>query len=207
MGNNDTAPTTDEDVMPDTAQNTVQDEVPVSDTPNNAPPAPDVAANGSAQANTATSANIPQELIALRQEAEKNLQGWQRALADFQNYKRRAEREQQDAHKKAAFDTLMKFVPMFDDFERALANVPEELQGNPWLNGVSLIQNKFNKLLEELGVSVIDPVGQPFDPSQHEAVGRDESAEAESGTVTAVLQKGYSAGDRVLRPALVRVAG
>jgi len=148
-----------------------------------------------------------QEIQALRNEVEKNLQGWQRTLADFQNYKRRVEREQKDMHQKTTLDTLVKVLPMFDDFERALANVPPELQGNPWMNGVSLILNKFQKLLDEADVIVIDPVGESFDPSQHEAVGRDEESDLPSGTVTATLQKGYLSGERVLRPALVKVAG
>ncbi|MBC7869264.1 MAG: nucleotide exchange factor GrpE [Chitinophagaceae bacterium] len=148
-----------------------------------------------------------QEIQALKDEVEKNLQGWQRTLADFQNYKRRVEREQKDLHQKTTLDTLVKVLPMFDDFERALANVPPELEGNPWMNGVSLILNKFLKLLDESEVTIIDPVGQQFDPSQHEAVGRDEDSDFPSGTVTATLQKGYLSGERVLRPALVKVAG
>lgn len=145
-------------------------------------------------------------MFALKQEIEKNRAGWQRALADFQNYKRRTERELTESRQRAAHDTLRGVLPVIDDFERALANVPEDLQGNPWMNGVELILKKLNKLLEEHEVAPIDPVGQPFDPNQHEAIGVGESDEVESGHVMETLQKGYIANGRVLRPALVRVA-
>lgn len=139
-------------------------------------------------------------------EAEKNLQGWQRTLAEFQNYKRRVERESREIRQRTALDTLVKVLPIIDDFERALASLPDDLKDNPWINGVTLIQSKFQKLLDEYAVTVIDPVGEMFDPNQHEAVGRDDDADVESGHVSATLQKGYQCGDRVLRPALVRVA-
>lgn len=139
-------------------------------------------------------------------EAEKNLQGWQRTLAEFQNYKRRVERESKEIRQKTALDTLVKMLPIIDDFERALASLPDDMKDNPWINGVTLIQSKFQKLLEEYEVSIIDPVGELFDPNQHEAVGRDDDTDVESGHVSATLQKGYQCGERVLRPALVRVA-
>lgn len=146
-------------------------------------------------------------IIALKEEAEKNRAGWQRALADFQNYKRRTEREIASSHQRATLDTLTRVLPVIDDFERALANVPDDLQGHSWMNGVELILNKLAKLLDEHNVTVIDPVGEVFDPTRHEAIGMDESDEIESGHVTVTLQKGYEAEGRILRPALVRVAG
>ncbi len=90
--------------------------------------------------------------------------------------------------------------------ERAFAHIPADLQGNAWVDGVIGIHRKFQKLVDELGITVIDPVGQPFDPNQHEAVGTEDSSEIESGHVTATLQKGYARGERILRSALVRVA-
>lgn len=145
-------------------------------------------------------------ITALREEAEKNRAGWQRALADFQNYKRRTERELADSRQRAALDTLTSVLPVIDDFERALDNVPEDLQGHSWMNGVELILNKLAKLLEEHNVDVIDPVGEAFDPNRHEAIGMEHSDEIESGHVTTTLQKGYESNGRILRPALVRVA-
>ena len=146
------------------------------------------------------------ELEVLRVEATKNLEGWQRTLAEFQNYKRRVEREQKDIRQKVALDILADLLPILDDFERAMNNLPDELHGNPWINGVRLMPAKFNKLLDNYEVTAIDPKGEEFDPTLHQAIGMDDSDEYESGHVIDTLQKGYICGDIVLRPALVRVA-
>jgi molecular chaperone GrpE len=147
------------------------------------------------------------QLEALKQEAQTNLEGWQRARADFTNYKKRMERELSESREKTALDTLVKILPIVDDFERAVQNIPADLSQNPWVSGTALILKKFEKLLDEYQVTIIDPVGQPFDPHQHEAVGMDDPVEGiASGHVTVTLQKGYISGERVLRPALVRVA-
>lgn len=146
------------------------------------------------------------ELDELKKQVIVNMEGWQRARAEFANYKKRAEREKQEGLQRGALDAITKLLPIIDDFERAMENVPEDLQDNPWVNGTSMILQKFNKLLEDYDVVVIDPVGEPFDPRQHEGIGMEDSDEHESGYVTMTLQKGYSSGDRILRPALVRVA-
>jgi molecular chaperone GrpE len=142
----------------------------------------------------------------LKAQLEEYLAGWQRTRAEFANYKKRTDKELGESRQRGSLDTLAKVLPIVDDFERAMSNIPGELQGNPWMNGVSLLLKKFEKLLSEHEVTVIDPVGQPFDPSRHEAIGMDDSDTVESGHVTVTLQKGYISGDKVLRPALVRVA-
>ncbi len=137
------------------------------------------------------------------------LTGWQRERADFANYKRRAEKEQYDAKTRGAQDAALKFIPLIDDFERAMANIPAELKDNPWFGGITLMLNKFDKALVELHIDKIDPIGQPFNAHQHEAIGIDPEAESRgiaSGHVSETLQKGYISGERVLRSALVRVA-
>lgn len=147
-----------------------------------------------------------EQLKAAQAQAQSYLEGWQRERADFANYKRRMETQLKDSAANARIDVLLNLLPIVDDFELAMSSVPEELQGNSWLNGIQLVQRKFQKLLEEHNVTGIDPVGQPFDPSRHEALMMDDGAEVESGTVTATLQKGYLHGEKVLRPARVRVA-
>lgn len=142
----------------------------------------------------------------LKRQAQENLEGWQRSRAEFTNLKRRTEREFSEIRERAALDTLTKLLPIIDDFERAIDNIPEEIQENSWVSGTSLILKKFEKLLEEYRVEAINPVGESFDPHFHEAVGMDDTDEYESGIVTTTLQKGYKSGERVLRPALVRVA-
>lgn len=137
---------------------------------------------------------------------EEYLAGWQRTRAEFANYKKRVEREMSESRQKGALEALTRVLPIIDDFERAVENIPADLADNPWMGGITLLLKKFEKLLNEHDVTVMDPVGQPFDPGRHEAIGMDESDTIESGHVTATLQKGYISGDKVLRPALVRVA-
>lgn len=142
-----------------------------------------------------------------QQESQRNLEGWQRTLAEFQNYKKRVERDLSDSHLRAKHDTLARLLPIIDDFERAMLNIPDTIRENPWSEGITLVQRKLLKLLEENDVVAVDPVGELFDPNIHEAIGTDNDTEIESGHITVTLQKGYKAGDRILRPALVRIAG
>ncbi len=142
----------------------------------------------------------------LKAEAEKNFAGWQRTLAEFQNYRRRVEREQEDMRQRIALDTIAKILPVLDDLERALASMPEEQHESPWVSGVSLISGKFNRLFEEYNITPLDPVGEEFDPNLHQAISREDSDKYDSGVVMETLQKGYISGETLVRPALVRVA-
>ena len=144
------------------------------------------------------------DIQALQAQLHEYLEGWQRARAEFANYKRRIERELQENHEMALGMAFKHLLPIVDDFDRALASVPAELADNPWVSGVSMVQRKLIKMLEDNGVAAFDPVGEP---NRHEAVGtEDASDDIPSGQITATLQRGYALGERVLRPALVRVA-
>jgi molecular chaperone GrpE len=187
----DTTNTVNEDTAsPDTAPDTPVESVETQ--PNDAP-------SDSSGAPAA-------EVAALEKKAKEYMDGWMRERADFSNYKKRVETQLRDSAQNAAVEALVTLLPVIDDFERAMANVPPELSGNPWLNGVSMIQRKFQKMLDDQGVTILDPVGDVFDPSRHEAVGMEDSDQVESGHVAVTLQKGYLHGERVLRPALVKVA-
>ena|ERR1041385_4706680 len=146
------------------------------------------------------------QLTEAKAKAAEYLDGWQRARADFVNYKKRSEQERADAYQTAAADTLRKVLPVIDDFDRALANVPIDKADDEVIKGFNLIHRKLVTLLENSGIKVINPVGEMFNPAFHEAIGQDESSDVPSGHITTVLQKGYVYGDKVLRPALVRVA-
>ena len=139
-------------------------------------------------------------------QAEEYLAGWQRARAELINYKKRVERDQSQIYQEAAGRILKKYLEIVDDFELALKTKPSEGEGAKWAEGIDLIYQKLLKILESEGVKPIDPQGEQFDPNLHEAVTSEESDEFESGQVIEVLRKGYMLGDRVLRPALVRVA-
>ncbi|NLX09024.1 MAG: nucleotide exchange factor GrpE [Chloroflexi bacterium] len=138
--------------------------------------------------------------------AQEYLDSLQRERAAFQNYKRRVERERDDQRQQLTGSVLARFLPVLDDFYRAMEAVPAD-QCDQWYEGVLLIQRKLERVLQDEGVSEIEALGLEFDPNFHEAVGVDEGVEAESGTITQVLLRGYKHGDRVLRPAMVRVAG
>ncbi len=156
-------------------------------------------------------AALQADLEAERKRADASTLGWQRERADFSNYRKRSERDLLTMRFNAKVDTLRTLLPVLDDFERATENLPadpdasEELQA--WLDGVQAIHRKLLKTLSDAGVQTLDPVGETFDPTRHEALGQDSDTDMESGLVSATLQKGYICGDRVLRPALVRVAG
>ena len=153
------------------------------------------------------------ELEALRQELEEAkaqaaeyLDGWQRARAEFANYKKRNEQERQELFKLANTTLITRLLPIFDDFERAFQTLPSNLLSFTWIDGVALIYRKLQAILEAEGLTLMETEGKSFDPLVHEAVTYEESAEHQEGQIIGEAQKGYKLGDRVLRPALVRVA-
>lgn len=160
----------------------------------------------SPQALTAEVDQLRQQLDAAQQEAADNKSGWQRTAADFANYRRRTEQER-DAMLGLANEALLaKLLVVADDFDRAIANMPPELQGVGWVEGIAAIDRKLRLLLDSEGLTPIEAVGKPFDPHEHDAVVQEERPDVDEGTVTAELQRGYRIRDRVLRPAMVAVA-
>lgn len=145
---------------------------------------------------------LKQQLAREKERAEANLASWQRSAADFQNYKRRVEQEREEVARLANASLIINLLPLIDDLERALDSVDTRLAGMTWLDGIRLIQRKFQALLEMNGVTEIEADGQDFDPNIHEAV---TFGEGEENKVISVVQKGYRLGGRVLRPALVVV--
>jgi molecular chaperone GrpE len=139
--------------------------------------------------------------------AAEYLDGWQRARAEFANYRRRQEQQRQQMQAAAKASVLLQLLPVMDDLRRALEAVPEESEGNPWLSGVEQVQRKWQAALERVGLSVL-PVeaGDAFDPNVHEALTHEPCAEMEAGKIIQVVQPGYEIDDTVLRPALVRVS-
>jgi molecular chaperone GrpE len=152
----------------------------------------------------------PEELMALLQEAQHQaaeyLDGWQRARAEFANYKKRVERDQQDSYARTAGSILSRFLSIQDDFVRALKDRSDEGDGKAWAEGIELIHRKLASLLEAEGVEEITAIGERFDPNFHEALSYEDNDEVEDGCVIDVVRQGYMLKDRVLRPALVRVA-
>ncbi len=137
-----------------------------------------------------------------RGKAQSYMQNWQRAAADFQNYKRRVEEERSEVARFASAALIINLLPLIDDLDRALHNIDAHLAGLTWVDGIRLIHRKFQAILEMTGVEEIPADGETFDPSMHEAVSQ---GPGEENKVIAVVQKGYKLGDRVVRPAMVVV--
>lgn len=149
---------------------------------------------------------LRQQLELTQQEAAETKANWQRTAADFANYKRRTEQDREQMLGLANEVLLSKLLTVVDDFDRAIVNMPAELQNLGWVEGIAAIDRKLDLLLESEGLSPIEAVGKPFDPHEHEAVVREERSDVADGTVVAELQRGYRIRDRVLRPAMVAVA-
>ena len=149
---------------------------------------------------------LRRELEEAKAKAKEYLDQWKRAAADFANYKRRNEQERGEVVKFANAVLITRILPILDDFERAFQVVPDGLRGLTWIDGIALIERKLQAILEQEGLTAIKAEGEQFDPRVHEALIQEESAEHEEGQIIAELQKGYKLHDRVLRPALVKVA-
>jgi molecular chaperone GrpE len=143
------------------------------------------------------------QLAEAEMKKQEYLDALQRERADFTNFRRRIEAEKSQMWEQASGETIKKLLPVLDDLERALANRPAE---DTWTDGVEMIYRKFKSILEKEGITTVEALGQPFDPNLHEAIMQEESQSHQSGTVIAVLQQGYLHGERVLRPAMVKVA-
>jgi len=146
--------------------------------------------------------SLGQALAEEREKAAANLAGWQRAQADFINYKKRSEREKADLARYANSELTLKLLPALDDLERALAAIPPRQAKLNWVEGVRLIERKLRAILEGEGLSEIKALGEPFDPHFHEAVMQGKGKE---GMVVEEIQKGYKLHDRVIRPSKVVV--
>lgn len=128
-----------------------------------------------------------------------------RKTAEFDNFRKRVERDRKDMIDYAAADVMGELLPIVDDFDRALAaEAPPEAK--PYKAGLELIQRQLADLLKKRNVTTVDPLGEDFDPHQHQAVAYEEVAGAREGEIVSVMAKGYKLGERLLRPALVKVA-
>jgi molecular chaperone GrpE len=153
----------------------------------------------------------PEQLAELKERAAKADEHWERLLrttADFDNFKKRAAREKQDAIKFANQALLQKLIPVLDNFDMALAatQAAQTDAAGSLQTGINMIWQQFKNALAEAGLEEIDATGQAFDPNLHEAISQKETAELPEGQVVQQLRKGYKMRDRLLRPASVVVA-
>ena len=145
---------------------------------------------------------LRQVLAAEKEKAEGYLANWQRTQADFINYKRRSEQEKDENRKFANATLILGILPTIDDLERAFSSIPPRFANQAWVEGIRLIERKLKASLEAQGLAPIKAVGEPFDPSLHEAMRQDKG---EEGIVIVEMQKGYTFHDKVIRPSKVVV--
>lgn len=147
-----------------------------------------------------------EELDDMRQKVDEFSDGWQRERAEFANYRKRIERDREMERQNSKIDIIKKYLAVNDDFERAMKNIPQESVQAAWLEGLQLINQKLKTLLDGEGITAIPAENKAFDPVLHEAISHEDNPDFESGQIIEVVQKGYAIGDRIIRPALVRVA-
>jgi len=152
-------------------------------------------------------ATLQKERDEARALAAEYLDGWQRSIAEFANFKKRGERDREQIQRDLTGTIVKRYLEVVDDMERAFKTRPNDTEGAAWANGIELIYRKLLIILDSQDVKPMDVLGQPFDPNKHEAIGQMDSAVYPSGHVAEVIHNGYLIGDRVLRPALVRIAG
>ena len=146
---------------------------------------------------------LNKKLAEAEAKASEYRESWMRSQAEFQNYKKRLERDNELTYISMKGDIVKKVLPVLDDLERALQNRPAD---NSWASGIELIARKLQNVLDSEGIKRIDAEGKEFDPNFHEAISHEPADGVTSGFVISVVQNGYMLGERVIRPALVRVA-
>jgi molecular chaperone GrpE len=147
--------------------------------------------------------DLQKQLAELQAQVDEYKDGWQRSVADFQNYRRRVDADKAETYQTAVGSIIKRYLPILDDLERALATCPANLV---WADGIELIYRKLQGILDAEGLKKIEAEGQMFDPHFHEAVLQELSENYASGQIIAVVQNGYMLGERVIRPTQVRVA-
>ncbi len=186
-----------------------EEQEPVSPAPAEAAPA--AAANPEPAPVADQPALTPEQIADLQTRAAKAQENWDRLLrttADFDNFKKRAAREKQDAIKYATESLLQKIIPVLDNFEMALAAAQNTATADikSVRDGVAMIHSQLKSTLTDAGLEEVDATGKPFDPNLHEAVSQQESDTVAEGQVLQQLRKGYKLRERLLRPATVVVA-
>jgi len=149
---------------------------------------------------------LESDLEEARRESAAHLETAQRVKAEFENYRRRVARDQEDAERRAGQRIVMELLPAIDNLERALAHAEATGDGPELAGGVRMVLKQMLDVLDKEGVEAIDPAGAPFDPHAHQAVGQSEDVEVPEGTVLDVYLRGYRMYGRVIRPAMVVVS-
>jgi molecular chaperone GrpE len=149
---------------------------------------------------------LQQEVDKLKEESAHHLDQWKRTAANLENYRRRVEKERAELLTLGQATLIAQLLPVLDDLQRAFQTLPPSLRSLTWTDGVALVERKLDMILKQHGLKEIEALGKPFDPALHQSVFQEETSAHPDGHVMAVLQKGYTLRDKVLRPAMVKVA-
>lgn len=195
------------DEQPQTAANMAENTA--ENTAENAASEPQMAAGDADRV-----AELERQVAELRQQVERErdqatdyMRRWHTAQADFANYKRRAQQDQEQRERLLAAQTLAPVLHAIDSLERAFIALPATLRAYSWIEGIALVELQLRRALELQGIRAVEAApGQPFDPNRHEAIGEVESEEYAEGVIVVVAQNGYEAQGLLIRPALVQVA-
>lgn len=169
-------------------------------------PASEAAADAEGAAETLKSVPPPNLLEEAKAEAAKFKDQLLRTAADFDNFRKRARKDQIEAEKKGREDILKELLPVFDNLERAVTHAEKATDVQSVADGIRMVTRQFSDTLGKIGIERIASIGLPFDPALHEAIQQLETSEHPPGTVAAEIQGGYRTPDRLIRPALVVVA-
>jgi molecular chaperone GrpE len=151
-------------------------------------------------------AELERELDQERDSTTEYMNRWQRAQADFSNYRRRQQQDQEQMRRVFSAEAAKLVLPALDSFERAFATLPESLRGFTWIEGIALVSMQLEGSLRALGIQpILAEPGHAFDPRQHEAIGEVETSAHPHGHIADVVQRGYAVDGMVLRPTLVQV--
>jgi molecular chaperone GrpE len=168
--------------------------------------APEDTVSGESSVSMDEFVSVKAQLEEAQAKAKEYFDGWQRERADFSNYKRRVDREQATLSQNIAAEVIKKYLLVLDDLDRAVKLRPSEGEVSAWANGIELIYRKLQNIIDVEGIKRIPAEEEEFNPLRHEAISYEDSPEHSSGQIIGVVQEGYTLGERVLRPARVRVA-
>ena len=184
-----------------------QSEAPAAPEPTPSSVTPESELDGRMAGLEARIAELEGQVAHEREAATEYMNRWQRAQADFSNFKRRSQQEQEQREALVAGRVVATLLPALDSFERAFASLPPTLRGFSWIDGIALVHLQIHNALAAHGIQpVVAEPGQAFDPMRHESIGEVESADHPEGHIAVVIQRGYEAKGLLLRPTLVQVA-
>lgn len=146
------------------------------------------------------------QLAEEKKKTDEYLDNWRRTAAEFQNFKRRAEKDKADYGQYANQRLLKRMLDVLDSFDAGFKAIPEQFKNEPWVEGMRAVERQMLQILEGEGVKPIEAKGKDFDPNFHEAMLYEPSPGASEGQILDELQRGYMLHDRVLRPSRVKVA-